>query len=219
MLKYIINLLFPPRCIFCRSIINIENRTDVCDLCYKKIPFANKIIRPEAGQYFDRAICVCEYSGIIKEAIIRYKFFNKQYYHKAFALLLAGKIRKMTTDSNFDIIISVPLHRSKLALRGYNQSLLISKTVSKEIGLEEKSYTLSRIKQTESQSTLPKSERLSNVGNAFKVLKPHEINGKKILLVDDVLTTGNTLSECSRVLKESGAVEVVAAVIASGKKY
>jgi ComF family protein len=125
----------------------------------------------------------------------------------------------MTRDYKFDIIISVPLHKQKQRSRGYNQSYLISRILSREIGVMEGSYLLSRVKNTKSQSTLSKKERISNIENAFKVLRPCEIDGRRVLLVDDVLTTGCTLDECSKVLKAAGAIEVVAAVIASGRKY
>jgi ComF family protein len=87
------------------------------------------------------------------------------------------------------------------------------------MGILEGSYLLSRVKYTESQSTLSKKERLLNMENAFKVSSSKKIEGKRILLVDDVLTTGSTLDECSKVLKLAGALEVTAVVVASGRKY
>jgi ComF family protein len=219
MLKYLLNLLFPPKCIFCGDIVRNHSRIDVCSLCYEKLPFiCEGKIKPEKGQYFDEVICVFEYSTIIKKAILKYKFFNKPHYYRTFALLLSDKINMMTIKPEIDIIISVPLHKSRQRSRGYNQSYLISRAVSKEIGVKEGSYLLLRVKETQSQSTLPKNKRHSNIENAFKVLKHHEIKGKKILIIDDILTTGSTLNECSRVLKEAGALQVIAAVIASGRK-
>lgn len=220
MLKYLLNLLFPPRCIFCGDIIKASSSIDICSVCYKKLPFINEgIIKPEKGQYFDEVICVFEYSDIIKKAILRYKFFNKPHYCRTFALLLSDKIKNMTIKPEIDIIISVPLHKHKQRSRGYNQSYLISRLISKNIGAKEGSYLLSRVKDTESQSTLPKNERHLNIENAFRVLSHQEIKGKNILMVDDILTTGSTLSECSRVLKDAGALKVIAVVIASGRKY
>ncbi len=220
MIKEIINLLFPPRCIFCGSLLSIRERIEICGTCYERIPFLNgKIIRPLTGQHFDEVICLCEYKGIIRQAIVGYKFFNKAAYYRTFALLLSDKIKKMTREPNFDIIISVPLHYKKQRSRGYNQSFLISKVLSKEMGILEGSYLLSRVKYTESQSTLSKKERLLNMENAFKVSSSKKIEGKRILLVDDVLTTGSTLDECSKVLKLAGALEVTAVVVASGRKY
>lgn len=220
MIKEIINLLFPPKCIFCGSLISITERIEICAACYGEIPFLNdRIIRPSSGQHFDGVICLCEYKGIVRQAIVGYKFFNKAAYYRAFALMLADKIKKMTRMLSFDIIISVPLHYEKQKARGYNQSYLISRVLGKETGIFEGSHLLSRVKNTESQSTLSRKERILNVENAFKVSSPEKIAGKRVLLIDDVLTTGSTLDECSKVLKLAGALEVVAVVVASGRKY
>jgi ComF family protein len=167
----------------------------------------------------DGIVCVCEYSGIIKHAVVRYKFYNKSSYYRTFAGLLADSVKKMTCGSKFDIIISVPLHRVKRRNRGYNQSLLISRVLSRKLGVPEGSKYLSRARNTDSQSLLSGEKRHINVLNAFRVDYADKVVGKDILLVDDVLTTGSTLNECCRVLKAAGAGRVVAAVIASGRKF
>lgn len=148
---------------------------------------------------------------------MRYKFFGKLSYYRTFAGLLTDKVNKMTNFNNFDIIISVPLHVNKEKIRGYNQSLLISKELSKRLGVPEYSRLLSRVRDTGSQSLLPKDKRYYNVKDAFKVCKTELIKDKTVLLVDDIMTTGNTIDECSRVLKAAGAKAVVGAVIATGR--
>lgn len=223
-MQKIINLLFPPKCIFCGINLRINSSIDICDACYKKIPFFNESPKVFKNSYinkaiFDDVICLCEYTGIIKESIIRYKFFNKSNYYRTFAKLLSEKVKEMTIYAIFDIIISVPLFREKEYSRGYNQSYLISKELSKQIGIKEGSGLLKRVRNTEPQSLLAKNERSRNIKDAFKVKNANKIKDKNILLVDDIFTTGSTIDECSRVLKASGAKRVVAAVIASGRKY
>jgi competence protein ComFC len=220
----ILNLLFPPKCIFCGGILRFDCNIDICEACYKKLPFfkdnTDDFYTKVADSIdFDEIICLFEYSGIIKESIIRYKFFNKVYYYRTFAKFLSDKVKRVTTLSDFDMCISVPLFRKKEFERGYNQAYLISKVLSKELHIPEGSSSLERIKNTDAQSLLAKNQRVQNIKNAFQVKNPDRIKNKNILLVDDIFTTGSTIDECSRVLKAAGAKSVVAAVIASGRKY
>lgn len=222
-LQNLLKLIFPPKCIFCGRILSTEADIDICGCCSRIIPFfkdspVKTSCKPLQGGC-DYVICTCHYSGIVKDSLIRFKFFNKPGYYRTFAKLMSEKIKKMTNFRNFDIIVSVPLYKDKESIRGYNQSLLISKQLSKEIGVPEDSSLLVRVRNTGSQSLLPKSSRHLNVKNAFRVNNAHEVKGKKVLLVDDILTTGSTLNECSRVLKEAGARMVVGAVIATGRRY
>ena len=221
--KEIIKLIFPPKCTFCRSILPIQSDIEICDACFPLIPFFNddiiKFGKKHDDNFYDDVICLCEYTGIMKQAIKKYKFFDKPQYYRTFGRLLSEKMKKVTNYQNFDIIISIPLHKRKEALRGYNQSYLITKVLSRELGVPEKSYLLVRVRNTSTQSLLAKAARRSNVKDAFRVKNSSSIMGKTVLLVDDVFTTGNTLNECSRILKQAGAKEVVAAVIATGRKY
>lgn len=221
MLKWIINLLFPPKCIFCSKILDVNKDVFICNDCLGRVPFMEgSSIKLKSGiNYYDDVICVCEYTGIIKEALLRFKFSNKPSYHITFARLLLDRINKVYDIGMFDMIISVPLHPLKESTRGYNQSYLISGALSRKTGIKEESGLISRIRDTGSQSLLTRSERLTNVKDAFKVNETSKVEGKAILLVDDVMTTGSTLNECSKTLKQAGAKKVVVAVIASGRKF
>jgi competence protein ComFC len=195
----------------------------ICSKCYKEIPFTGEnFIRTEGtsdNTGCDGAICVCHYSGIIKDSLIRFKFFNKPGYYRTFAKLLSGRILKVTDNKKFDIIISVPLHKSKELSRGYNQAYLISKALSREINIPEFSYLLERSRSTDAQSLLGKGSRKENVRGAFRVTDKDKVKDKSVLIVDDIMTTGCTVDECSRMLKYAGAKSVIAAVVASGRKY
>jgi ComF family protein len=221
MFEQILNLVFPPKCIFCKKILNIGAKLYICEDCCTKIPYMKngniKLIK--ASNYYDDIICVCEYSGIIKEALIRYKFFNKPSYYRTFAQLLYNKINEMTEWEKVDIIISVPLYRKKERQRGYNQSHLISKHLGKLLGIKVDGSLIIRTKNTDSQSLLNRVERLQNVKDAFQVTDAKAVYGKSILILDDIFTTGTTLNECCKVLKNSGARKITAAVIATGRKF
>ena len=111
----------------------------------------------------------------------------------------------------FDAIVPVPLHWTRKWSRGFNQSLILARSVSKSTDLPLFSV-LRRVKRTKDQTHLSREERLANVRGAFRVTK--DVDGKKLLLLDDVTTTGATLEECRRVLAEAGAAQVSAAVVA-----
>mgnify|MGYP000918051401 CR=1 FL=1 len=222
-ISIICKLLFPPKCIFCTSILSIQAKIEICKKCNKSLTYiSNKLYYInkysykdlEPCKYFDRIFCVFEYAGFVREAIVRYKYFGKAHYYKTFTKLLADKLKSIAMQNEFDIIISVPLHKQKEKKRGYNQAYLISKELSKIMHIPEESNLLIRIKNTPSQSLLHKNERCNNIKNAFKVTDVNNVEGKNILLIDDVLTTGSTVNECSKVLKKAGASKVDIAVIA-----
>lgn len=221
MIKWLANLLFPPKCIFCNKILDINAEIYICKDCFTHITFKEdtSLKWGKGHDYYDGVVCVCEYKGIIKDALLRFKFSNKPAYYRTFAGLLGKKIKEMTEWQKFDIIISVPLHPVRERTRGYNQSHLISRALSRELSIKDESRLLSRVKNTDSQSLLQRYDRLINVKDAFKVNDTSKIEGRAILLIDDVLTTGTTLNECSKVLKQAGAKKIVAAVIASGRRF
>jgi competence protein ComFC len=203
---------------------------DICSPCHAKLPFTEETLigmSGEIGRYdntkniglnnCDYAICLWKYTGMVKDSLIRFKFYNKPSYYRTYAKLLAERIKKLTDAESFDMIISVPLHKMKELARGYNQAYIIAKSLSRELDIPEMSYLLERTRHTDTQSLLDRNDRQNNVKGAFKVANTEKLMGKTILLVDDILTTGFTMNECGRVLKEAGAVSVVAATMATGR--
>lgn len=223
MLETIIRLIFPPKCIFCGQILDVSEPLEICVQCLKKAPFMHNGLLLKGhgidyGSSFDYAFCLFEYSEVVKDALIRFKFNDKPGNYRAFAALLAKEIKSLTKKIEFDIIMAIPLHRRKRLERGYNQSNLISKALSREFQLPDWSHLVTRVKDTTSQSLLGKSERRVNVEGAFNVREPGKLKGKRVLLVDDVMTTGCTMDACSRSLLSAGASSVIAAVIATGRR-
>lgn len=221
MFERILDLIFPPKCIFCNKILKFGSDICICESCRKKIPYFNdrNINLIKSNNYFDDIICICEYSGIIKEALIRYKFSNRPSFGRTFAKLIYERVKEMTDCEEFDIIICVPLHRKKEQIRGYNQSYLISKQLGKLLGIEANKNLLIRTRNTDSQSLLNRVERLRNLKDAFSVTDANSVKDKSIIVVDDILTTGTTLNECCKVLKDAGARKITAAVVATGRKF
>jgi ComF family protein len=116
-------------------------------------------------------------------------------------------------DISFDLIVPVPLHPARQRERGFNQASLLAKSLSAETSMASRPV-LQRVRYTTTQTALDRSERMENLHNAFRLRKNADVRGLRVLLIDDVLTTGSTLSECARVLKRAGAISVHAATAA-----
>lgn len=221
-IETIFNIVYPPKCIFCQALLDHKAVLHVCGTCYSELPLLGDIVHkttPDEDQnYCDGVISLFEYTGMVKESLIRFKFYNKPGYYRTYARLMADRIRKTTDVTKYNMVLSVPLHKHREFSRGYNQARLISKELSRILRLPECSYILKRERYTEAQSLLDKHKRNQNVKGAFVVVAPKKARGKNILLVDDILTTGSTLEECSRVLKQAGAGRIFSAVVATGRK-
>ena len=163
---------------------------------------------------FDTARASVVYRGKLKETIKRFKFANMPGLSGSLVKIMTFNPLVKAVVSHADLVMPVPLHKKRLKKRGYNQALLLARDLSREfnIGLEE--HNLRRTKHTLPQVGLGKKERRKNVKGAFSITRPERVKGKDVLLVDDVFTTGNTLSECAGELKKSGARTVLAITIA-----
>ena len=117
-------------------------------------------------------------------------------------------------DYHLNLIIPVPLHRSRLRQRGFNQAVLIGRILARQLSLPMQLDVLARIRPTEPQIELSAEKRRINVKGAFSVIRPDCIAGKRVLLLDDVMTTGSTLDECAKELKKAGADMVIAVTTA-----
>lgn len=220
--EQIAGMIFPPKCIFCRQLLSYDAAIHICTDCYMKLPFRENALMTttqdgEAG-WCDGAVSIFQYTGMVKESLIRFKFYNKPSYYRTYARLLADKLGKTMDVGQYNLVLSVPLHKHREFSRGYNQAHLIARALARELKLPERSELLKRYRYTEAQSLLDKQTRNQNVKGAFTVTSPQRIEGKSILLVDDILTTGSTLEECGRMLKQAGARKVTAVVVATGRK-
>ena len=214
MFEKFLNLIFPNVCGFCNRI----DKNSLCKHCEKMISKykLNYIenCKDDKTKYFDFCFSALKYEGIIRDKIISYKFGEKSYLYKTFTKIIINNKKICRFIKLYDIIIPVPMFKSKQSVRGYNQSMLVAKEISRQAGIKYLSDALIKIKDTNVQSTLNKQKRLNNVKNAFKVQKQDIIKGKKIIILDDIYTTGSTVNECSKVLKQAGAKEIFVITIA-----
>lgn len=202
----IISLIFPNRCPFCFSLIKDSEYS--CDKCSKTFP-PNGICQGVGGY---RCISALPYHGKFKRAVINFKFHNKTRYAKHLSHILAKDIKHSYEDIVFDYITYVPMHAKDLKKRGYNQCELLAKELSKELNIPYKE-TLIKIKRTKPQHTLSAQKRRQNLKGAFRVIDKNLINNKTVLLIDDIVTTGTTLSECSKTLQKANPSQIYCATV------
>lgn len=206
------DFLFPSRCIFCRNVLK-SGENQICGKCCDELPFTSGSNISRKGEFFDICVSPLYYSGNVRNAILRFKFKKKSGYAEFFSTLLSSCISE-TLSGKYDIISWVPTTKERRKQRGYDQAMLLSMATALKldnVAVE----TLRKTSNSPPQSSLSGVERRhSNVLGTYEVSDPEIIRGKRILLIDDIITTGATLSECAKTLLESGAESVVCAALA-----
>lgn len=211
MLSKIIELIFPNICGFCNKIISEEY---TCKNCQEKLKYIYESEKQfvSVNNNFDILICAYKYKGVVRRKLLQYKFKNKKYLYSSLSERLLKLLTKYTNE--IDLIIPVPIHHIRSFKRGYNQSELIARFIAKETKIRLVNNVLKKTRNTKPQSLLSANIRKKNIYDAYKVQKSELIINKTILLIDDIYTTGATVNECTRVLKENGAKKVIVATIA-----
>lgn len=230
----LIDLVYPKTCFGCKKRMPSLAENYICPDCLRKIdkpkpPFCIKCGKsidildmdrcPECtgyGYYFTRGYTSSIYEGLIKEGIHYFKYNSHTYLSKTLAGLMIDFALEYIDLNTIDAIVSVPLHWRKQRDRGFNQSKILGKILSKNTKIPFIQKGLFRIKAIRPQVEFPRRERITNVSGAFKVTSPKNFLNKHVLLIDDVFTTGATLNECSKILLESGAKEVWVFTLARG---
>jgi len=198
-----IKKIVPPICSKCSKPIDYNSSTNLCADC------------SSYENHFEASKSLFAYEGLIKKGIYNFKYYNKPYFGKFFGNCIINYMRK-TNYMNFDYIVSVPLHMTKMRTRGYNQSELLAKYISNKLSIPY-ADALKRTKITLKQSTQTKEERRKNLKNAFAIKEnsiTNSIKNSSVLLVDDVYTTGSTADECSKALLDFGVEKVFVITIA-----
>lgn len=221
LLMNLFDLFLPRTCNHCGKKLTVDERT-LCSVCYSDILQTNQdFLMKEFNKKFNNkriiddfySMYIFEKDKALQNAIHSFKYSGK--YHNA--IFLGEKLgEKIIQDKNWNIdcLIPIPLHKLKKIERGYNQSYYISKGLKKILKIPINERLIRRIKYTQSQTLLNLKEREENMKDAFIIKKNNKIEGKNFLLVDDVITTGATITECGKVLKNAGANKVYATSIA-----
>lgn len=185
-------------------------------VCGRLLKSADALVCPDCGKFphiFSEGRPLYEYEGPVREAVYRFKYGGRKSYADAFAYD-AMKLWGEWIKASADLIVPVPMNADKLKKRGYDQADVLAKAVSYQSGIEY-SHALYRMKNTVPMKTLTRSERQNNLKNAFQV-RNFDVKLRRILLVDDIYTTGSTLDACALALLDQGAAEVCGIYISIG---
>jgi ComF family protein len=230
----LLHLLLPPSCFCCGGTGKLEHRhghLSLCRTCRDELaalaaedacPTCGHGLGPHAScpsclddrPNFDAAVRIGAYDGPLGLLVRKIKYHDIRYPIPLLAELLAAKLHQRDLAARVDLVTAVPLHWWRYYRRGFNQAALVARAL-RERGLAAPlRRVLARVRDTRPQVGLNRAERRQNVRGAFRVIRPQEIRGRRVLLVDDVMTTGATAEACAAELRKAGAASVAVAVIA-----
>jgi competence protein ComFC len=226
------SLFYPATCVGCEA--NVERSDYLCPECEKRAPrivapFCAKCSEPFPGAitqtfrcancaerklHFDCAVAAYRSRGLVRNVLHQFKYGKQRHLRHPIAKWLSESLDDpRLRGRRFDLIVPVPLHPTRERERGFNQAALIAELLATSAAIPERPV-LERIRYTTTQTAYDRAERMENLHGAFRLRKNQDVRGLHVLLIDDVLTTGSTLSECARVLRKAGAVSVHAATAA-----
>ncbi len=214
LINKVFSIIYPNRCPFCDKVI--KSSSNMCTTC--KSDVVPLFISRDIFLSGKKIPCISpfKYTGKVAESIKRFKFRGRKEYAECLTNFMLDTFNIYYKDKKFDYITAVPLHSSRKRERGYNQAEILSKKLGKGINITYKNL-LKKDKINLQQHSLSYDQREENVKGVYSTKNKDIINGSKILICDDVITTGSTLRECCRVLYENGAEEVFCITIASTK--
>ncbi|MFH1645458.1 MAG: ComF family protein [Candidatus Omnitrophota bacterium] len=222
----IINLIYPIKCQICGNTLEYYNLDHVCYECFNKIkiasgPFCLKCgipISSEKNMFcgecltkkynFQRAWQCCALEGAVQELIYKFKYQKKLFLKSVHSKIMYDFIKKHIDIRYIDALVPVPMKRSQIRKRGYNQAMELSKSLAKITKLPSYNNCIIKVKNTKQQMKLKKNERINNIKAAFAIKNREPLKNKNILLIDDVFTTGATTNECAKTLLSGGAKKV-----------
>jgi competence protein ComFC len=231
-LRALRSLFYPPLCVVCSS--NVDEREYLCESCRSRAPritspFCAKCSEPFSGAitqtfscancehrtlHFDSAVAAYRSRGLVRKLVHEFKYGHQRHLRHPLAAWLGETMGdSRLRGRRFDLIVPVPLHPARERERGFNQATLLAELLARQVAVPLRAV-LERVRYTTTQTAHDRAERMENLRDAFRLRKKMNVRELRVLLIDDVLTTGSTLSECARVLKESGAISVHAATAA-----
>lgn len=212
--NWITRLIFPDKCLLCGKLLQTPG-IYLCPKCLAGTPEALKL--KQKIPFLSGAFALWYYEGAVRISILRYKFRRRRGYARDYGITLAGKLAEF--QKQYDLITWVPVSSLRKLKRGFDQVELVTRILCKELGVPPVPC-LKKIRHTPPQSGIASAaQRRANVLGAYKVLDPEMVKGKRILLLDDIITTGATISECAKTLMATGAKEVYGVAIATTRQY
>jgi ComF family protein len=228
------DIIFPARCLTCDIILEHHEDPPFCVTCFSKMHFIKSLLCPRCGipfaganggshlcgdclvskSAYSAARAVGHYESTLLEAIHRFKYNGRISVGEILGKLMAEFAYPDVNVGDYSLIMPVPLHSKRLRERGFNQSVILAREISKRLHISLDFMTLRRHVYTEPQISLGKKEREANVHGAFSVTDPAKVKGQRIILVDDVYTSGSTVKECAQVLTKNKADKVAVLTLA-----
>lgn len=207
----IYTLLFPPKCVLCQRLLAKEE-TGLCRRCREETaPFQEK---KHPIPHIADSLALWYYNGNVRQSLLRFKFRGKRNYAQVYGSLLALRIQQVWPEG-IDLLTWVPVSDKRRKKRGYDQTQLLGEAVAAELEIP-LIRTLTKIRDNPPQSSCPNhAARRANVTGVYQASDPHRFAGKRVLLLDDIITTGATAQECARVLVTANAKEVLCAAVAA----
>ena len=210
--KFILDLLYPPKCTFCEKLLKDEENY-LCSKCTALLPKLSAYQSRRDIKHIRQCVFPFKYKDEVRESLVRYKFYGLAAYGPIYADFIAKSIDE--NEISCDIISWVPIHRKRYRERGYDQSKLIAKALAKKLGVPCRKLLIKGANNKRQSSIDDREERKRNVSGVYRLATKDALVGKRILLVDDIVTSGSTISECAAVLKGAGCTEIYAAAVAS----
>lgn len=210
-LPSILDLLYPPKCMFCHSLLK-KGENNICTSCAASLPLLEESERRQSFGGVSNCSSLFSYEGSVRESLLRYKFHEMQSYSAEYARLICSNLEK--DELSCDVISWVPLSRKRLRSRGYDQARLLAEGIALN-SMTPCIRVLEKNRNVAPQSGIGgRQARKANIRGAYRIAAGAEITGKRILLADDIVTTGSTLAECAKVLLLAGAADVKAVTVA-----
>ena len=211
--RWVLDLLFPPKCVFCGKLME---RGKVCPACEKKLstmePLKKRVL--PGG-----TVCVSalSYEETVRQSILRFKFEGREFYAEVYGELMA-RVAALELADCFDLVTWVPVSKERKRERGYDQAELLAREMCRHWNAAPL-RTLEKTQHNPAQSGISSAEqRRANVLGVYEAVNREDFAGKRVFLVDDILTTGSTVQEAARVLKLAGAAEVTAVTLAAARE-
>ncbi|MBO4418842.1 MAG: ComF family protein [Oscillospiraceae bacterium] len=207
------DLIWPRRCVICHKLVG-PSADRLCPACAAAVP--EPVSGARRGAHYRRWVSALWYEEPFRASILRFKFNGCRFYADCYGPWLAKAV-EARLGRDFDLLTYVAVSSLRRWRRGYDQSALLAKAAGEILGMAPVS-TLRKRNRTPQSKTIGHEDRQDNIRGAFQVRNPDAVRGKRVLLIDDVLTTGATVSEASRVLLEAGAKSVDVATLAATEK-
>ncbi len=220
-LKSFAEIIFPRKCILCGRLLP-EGTADLCSECRRDAPYFPPIAEKESRKqkltlrFLDSYTAVWYYEEKVRESILRYKFHKRIHLLPGFAAELTHRIA-LDYGTDFDMLTWVPIHPIRRFFRTYDQSELLCRAVAEHLGVPAV-RSLRKVRYNRPQSSMEHASRRANVMGVYRAFEPENYTGKRILLIDDVVTTGSTADECAMTLLAAGAGSVRLAALAAAQK-